>query len=240
MKKLVVITGASSGFGEEMAHLFSRAGHPLLLLARRIEKMKAFNLPNTLVKALDVTDYDAFKQAVDEAEALYGKVDLLVNNAGVMLLGKVWDQNPGEWQRMLDVNVKGLLNGTQLVLKDMMARNEGSIINISSIAGRKTFGNHAVYCGTKFAVHAITETIREEVASTNVRVMVVSPGAAETELLGHTTNQAIKDDYQAWKETMGGKSMNARHVAETVKFMYDMPQAVTVREVVLAPTKQDG
>ena len=240
MKKLVVITGASSGFGEEMAHLFSRAGHPLLLLARRIEKMKAFNLPNTLVKALDVTDYDAFKQAVDEAEALYGKVDLLVNNAGVMLLGKVWDQNPGEWQRMLDVNVKGLLNGTQLVLKDMMARNEGSIINISSIAGRKTFGNHAVYCGTKFAVHAITETIREEVASTNVRVMVVSPGAAETELLGHTTNQAIKDDYQAWKETMGGKSMDARHVAEAVKFMYDMPQAVTVREVVLAPTKQDG
>lgn len=240
MKKLIVITGASSGFGKEMAYLFSAAGHPLLLIGRRVELMEAFQLPNALVKNVDVTDYEAFKNAVIEAEKLYGKVDLLVNNAGMMLLGNIWSQDASEWQKMLDVNVMGVLNGTKVVLKDMMDRNEGSIINVSSIAGKKSFDNHAAYCATKFGVHALTETIRGEVAGSNVRVMVVAPGAAETELLSHTTSQAIKDGYEDWKKTMGGKSMDPKHVAEAVKFMYDMPQNVTIREIDITPTKQQA
>lgn len=240
MKKLIVITGASSGFGKEMALQFSAAGHPLLLLARRIQPMLALNLPNTLVKAVDVTDFDAFATAVAEAETQYGKVDCLINNAGVMLLGNIWKQEPTEWQTMLDVNVKAVLNGTKIVLSDMMARNEGTIINVSSIAGKKTFGNHAAYCATKYGVHALTETVREEVSGHNVRIMLVAPGAAETELLGHTTDNDIKDGYNQWKETMGGTSLNPEHVATSVKFMYDMPQAVNIRELVIAATKQDS
>lgn len=240
MKKLIVITGASSGFGKEMAYLFSKARHPLLLIGRRVDLMEQFNLPHTLVRKVDVRDASSFEKAVREAEQKYGKVDLLINNAGMMLLGNVWEQDSDEWQMMLDINIKGVLNGSKIVLNDMMERNAGSIINISSIAGRKTFGNHAVYSASKFGVHALTETIREEVASTNVRVMLVAPGAAETELLGHTTSDSIKEGYQEWKATMGGTSMNPKHVAESVKFMYELPQEVIIRELLIAATKQDA
>ncbi|KYR02588.1 Short-chain dehydrogenase/oxidoreductase [Tieghemostelium lacteum] len=237
--KLIVITGASSGFGELMAKQFSSEGYPLLLLARRKEKMESFNLPNTLVRQVDVVDYAAFEKAVREAEAHFGlKTDLLVNNAGVMMLNKLVDQDPNEWKTMIDVNVTGVLNGCKIVIKDMLARNTGTIINISSIAGRKLFGNHSVYCGTKFGVHAITEGLREEVSQSNVRVSVLAPGAAETELLGHTTNESIIQGYNQWKDTMGGKSMDPQHVANCCKFIYQMPQEVCIRELDIAPTKQ--
>lgn len=243
-KKLVVITGASSGFGAEMAKLFAAKGYPMLLLARRIDKIKELiseeKMENVMARSVDVCDYKTFESAIQEAENVYGKTDLLINNAGVMLLGNVIDQDPKEWQTMVNVNVMGVLNGIQIVLNDMVTRNDGTIINISSIAGRKTFGNHAAYCATKFGVHALTETIREEVSSANVRVLTIAPGAAETELLSHTTSNEIIDGYNEWKETMGGKSMNPVHVAETALFMHKMPQSVSIREVVLAPTKQDS
>lgn len=240
MNKLIVITGASSGFGKEMAFLFNKAGYHLLLLGRRKEIMDGYNLSNTLVRQVDVTDYQQFEAAVREAEELYGPTDLLINNAGVMLLGNIWDQDFSEWKKMLDVNVNGVLNGTQIVLKDMMARQTGTIINVSSIAGRKTFGNHAVYSASKYGVHALSETVREEVSGKNVRVMVVAPGAAETELLGHTTSDEIKEGYNEWKATMGEASMSPVHVAESVKFMYEMPQEVNIRELVIAATKQNS
>lgn len=238
MKKLVVVTGASSGFGKEMAYKFSHAGYPLLLLGRRVELMEAYKLPNALCKKVDVTDYNGFKAAIREAEAKYGKVDLLINNAGQMLLGDVRKQDPKEWQRMLSVNVEGTLNGIQIVLDDMVAANRGSIINISSIAGFKGFANHAAYCATKFGVHGLTETIRSEVAVHNVRVMLISPGAAETELLSHTTDGEVVKGYNDWKKEMGGLTMDAKHIADVALQMYEMPQEVTIREVVLAPTKQ--
>ncbi|MFK4784682.1 SDR family oxidoreductase [Fusobacterium sp. MFO224] len=240
MKKLVVITGASSGFGREMAYLFNKAGYPLLLIGRRIEIMEGYNLSNTLVKKVDVTNYDQLKNAIEEAEGRYGKTDLLVNNAGIMLLGNITKQNPLEWQNMLNVNVMGVLNGMKIVLGGMTKRNEGTIINISSIAGIKSFPNHAAYCASKYGVSALSETVREEVANTNVRIMTVEPGAAETELLSHTTDEEIKDGYNKWKETMVGKSMDPAHVAKSVKFMYEMPQEVNIRELVIAPTKQDA
>ena len=244
MKKLVVITGASSGFGKEMVRLFSKEGHPVLLLARRVElletQVKEENLQNVLCEKVDVTDYAQFKAAIEKAENLYGKTDLLVNNAGQMLLGSITDQDPKEWQAMLNLNVMGVLNGMQIVINAMLERNEGTIINISSIAGRKTFGNHAAYCATKFGVHALTETIREEVSHSNVRCLVIAPGASETALLSHTTSTEIIDGYNEWKKTMGGKSMDPVHVAESALFMYDMPQEVSVREIVIAPTKQDS
>ncbi len=244
MKKLVVITGASSGIGKEMAITFSKAGYPTLLLARRIEMLnnivKENQLSNVMCEQVDVTNYEAFNNAIKKAEEKFGKTDLLINNAGVMLLGQIEDQNPNEWQRMLDINVKGVLNGMQIVLSDMKNRNSGTIINISSIAGRKTFPNHAAYVATKFGVHALTETVREEVSSHNVRVLIIAPGAVETELLSHTTNQDYIDGYQEWKQTMGGKVINPTPVAKSALFMYEMPQEVSIRELLIATTKQNA
>ncbi|HGF5097137.1 TPA: SDR family oxidoreductase [Vibrio parahaemolyticus] len=237
MKKLVVITGASSGIGEAIARRFSEEGHPLLLVARRVERLEALNLPNTLCEKVDVTDQASLITAIEKAEAQFGPADVLVNNAGVMLLGQIDTQDAAEWKRMFDVNVLGLLNGMHSVLAPMKARNSGTIINISSIAGKKTFPDHAAYCGTKFAVHAISENVREEVAASNVRVTTIAPGAVETELLSHTTSQDIKDGYDAWKVDMGGV-LAADDVARAAMFAYQQPQNVCIREIALAPTKQ--
>lgn len=236
-KPLVVITGASSGFGEATARTLSEKGFPLLLIARRLDRLEALNLPNAICAKVDVTDREALVKAITDAEATYGPVDCIVNNAGVMLLGQAHEQNPSEWQKMIDVNMVGLLNGIYAVLPSMRQRKQGTIINISSVAGRKTFPNHAVYCGTKFAVHAMSENIREEVAADNVRVIIIAPGAAETELLSHTTSDTIKDGYNQWKEQMGGV-MSAQDVANSIVFAYEQPQAVCIREIVLAPTLQ--
>lgn len=237
MKKLVVITGASSGIGEAVAKAMSAQGHPLLLIARRVERLEALNLPNTICAKVDVTDKSSFQSAVDTAVAQYGAVDLLVNNAGVMLLGQLDTQDPSEIKNMFDVNVIGLMNGMQSVLSSMKARNSGTIINISSVAGRKTFGNHAAYCGTKFAVHAISENVREEVADANVRVTTIAPGAVDTELLSHTSSQEIIDGYRDWTSSIGG-AIAATDVANSISFAYAQPQNVCIREIVLAATRQ--
>ncbi|WP_272681501.1 SDR family oxidoreductase [Providencia sp. PROV129] len=240
VKSLVVITGASSGIGLATAKMLSNEGHALLLLARRIEPMLALNLPNTLCKSIDVTDRTAFVNAVKEAEAQFGPVDGLVNNAGVMLLGDMTNQDPNQWDIMVEVNIKGVLNGIRAVADGMVARKSGTIINISSVAGRKTFPNHVAYVGTKFAVHGISENLREELAPHNVRVITIAPGAVETELLSHTTDEGIKSGYQEWKKEMGGLVLSAEDVANTIRFAYQQPQSVCIREIVLAATRQQA
>lgn len=239
-KPLVVITGASSGIGMATAKRLSAAGHSLLLLARRTAPMEQLSLPDTLCKAVDVTDREAFMSAVNEAEQKFGPVDALINNAGVMLLGHMATQDPAEWDRMLDTNVKGLLNGIHAVTAGMVARKQGTIINISSIAGRKTFPNHVAYVGTKFAVHGISENLREELSPYGVRVITIAPGAVETELLSHTSDEEIKTGYQAWKQEMGGVVLSAEDVAGSIQFAYDQPQHVCIREIVLAATRQQA
>lgn len=178
------------------------------------------------------------RQAVAEAEQQFGPVDAMVNNAGVMLLGNIDQQDPDEWEQMLDVNVKGLLNGVHAVTKGMIERKAGTIINISSIAGRKTFPNHVVYVGTKFAVHGLSENLREELSPQNVRVVVIAPGADETELLSHTSSDVIKAGYQAWKQDMGGKVLSPEDVAHAIEYAYSQPQYVCIREIILAATRQ--
>ncbi len=239
-KPLVIITGASSGIGLATARLFSAHGHPLLLLARRLEKMQALNLPDTLALSVDVTDRAALAAAVQEGEARFGPADALINNAGVMLLGDITRQDPEQWDRMLDVNVKGVLNGVHAVAAGMVQRKRGSIINISSVAGRKTFPNHVAYVGTKFAVHGLSENLREELSAHNVRVTTIAPGAVETELLGHTTDADIKTGYEAWKAEMGGKVLAAEDVANAIHYAYAQPDGVCVREIVLAATRQQA
>ena len=236
-KPLVIITGASSGIGSACAKALSAVGHPLLLLARREDRLAALDLPNTLCRKVDVTDVSSFRDAIAEAESQFGPADCLINNAGVMLLGEVASQDPLEWKRMLEINLTGLLNGIHLVLAPMVARQQGTIINISSIAGRKTFPNHAVYCGTKYAVHGLSETLREEVSQSNVRVITIAPGAVETELLQHTTSNEIKAGYEQWKEDIGG-AIAPENIAAAITYAYGQPQHVCVREIVVAATRQ--
>ncbi|MEO6679826.1 MAG: SDR family oxidoreductase [Pseudomonas sp.] len=239
-KPLIIITGASSGIGEATARLLSAAGHSLLLLARRVERLEALELPNSLSRQVDITDRAALLAAVAEAEAQFGPADALINNAGVMLLGEMSKQDPAQWDQMLDVNVKGLLNGVHAVVAGMVERKHGTIINISSVAGRKTFPNHVAYVGTKFAVHGLSENLREELSPHNVRVITIAPGAVETELLSHTTDEAIKTGYQAWKQDMGGTVLSAEDVASAIAYAYQQPQNVCVREIVLTATRQQA
>ena len=236
-KPLVAITGVSSGIGEATARAFSREGHPLLLMARRVERLKTLGLPDCLCEKVDVTNLESFKSAVEKGEEKFGPIDCLVNNAGVMLLSKAHLQDTGEWERMLDVNVKGMLNGIHLVLKGMIERQAGTIINISSVAGLKPGPNLAVYSGTKFAVRAISESIREEAAPHNVRFTVISPGLVETELLQHTTVAELREGFENLKEEMGGV-LEPVDVANAILYAYKQPSDVCVREIVLAPTKQ--
>ena len=238
-KPLVAITGATSGIGLKTALRFSEAGYPLLLMGRHLEKLKSFALPNVMIKHVDVTNIDMIKSAITEAESQYGPMDCLLNVAGMMLLGDIGTQNPQEWHLMLEVNILGVLNGMQAVLPNMKKRQQGTIINVSSIAGIKPFAHHAAYVGTKFAVHGLTDNVREEVASDNIRVMIVAPGAVETPLLSHTSSDQIKVKYEAWKKSIGGV-LGAEDVARVMLYAYEQPQNVCLREIVLSSTKQSA
>jgi len=183
---LIVITGCSSGIGAATARAFSAQGHSLLLLARRVAPMEALQLPRCLVRGCDVAE------AVAAAEAEFGlPVACAVANAGLMQLGNLITQDEREWDAMFSVNCKGVRNLLQAVLPGMRERRRGTVIAISSIAGHKSFPNHAAYCGTKFAVGAIMETVRKESAPFGVRACVISPGVVSTELLGHSTDPDI-------------------------------------------------
>lgn len=202
--------------------------------------MEALNLPGTVCKEVDVTDRVAFESAVRAAEEKFGKADLIVNNAGMMLLGDLGSQDPMEWQKMMDVNLTGVMNGMQIVMNDMKERKSGTIINLSSIAGLKPFPNHAAYCATKYGVTGMTEVVRGELSAYNVRVLSICPGAVGTELLGHTTDQSIIDGYNEWKEAVGAVNITAADVARTIKYAYEMPQSVSLREIIITDTMQDA
>ncbi len=240
MKKLIVITGASSGFGKALALEFNKAGYPLLLLARRVEKLTEMNLSDAICEKVDVNNREEFENAVRKAEAVYGKTDLIINNAGVMLLGNIETQDPKEWKTMLDTNVMGVMHGMQIVMNDMKERNHGTIINISSIAGVKPFGNHGAYAASKYGVVGLSEVARGELSSYNVRVIRICPGAVATELLSHTTSDEIKKGYNEWKEDTGVGSITTEDVAKTIKFAYELPQGVNLREIQITDTKQDN
>lgn len=237
-KPLIAITGASSGIGAAAAKAFSEAGYPLLIMARRLENLEALRLPNTVCAKVDVLDKKALATAIEEAESQYGPVDCLINNAGLMLNGNVDLQDSDEWDKMIDVNLKGVLYGIQAVLPRMKKRGSGTIINLSSIAGRKTFGAHSVYCGTKFGVHAISETVREEVSSSNVRVITMAPGMVETELVSHTTQDDAREGWYDYAEKIGG-ALAPADIASSMLYAYQVPQNVCIREIVICPTRQE-
>ena len=237
-KKLAVITGASSGIGEATAKTFSNAGYPTLLLARRLEKMESFNLTNSICKKVDVRNRDALVSAIREAEKQYGPTDMIFNNAGVARLADIASQKPDEWDEMIAVNTNGVMNGIYAVMNDMKSRKSGTIVNMSSIAGRKVYEDHTVYCGTKYFVHAISESIRGYLSPHNVRVIVFSPGNIEAEVLNGITDPNTLAAYKANIKRIGGR-ISPDYVAKMILFAYEMPQNVIMQEVVVTPTKQD-
>ncbi|HEV7253006.1 MAG TPA: SDR family oxidoreductase [Mesorhizobium sp.] len=237
-KPLVVITGASSGIGEATAQAFSKAGHPLLLLARRLDRMEALGLPDTMCRQADVRDRDAITKAVREAEEKYGPADCLFNNAGIARLHDIATQDPAEWDESIDINTKGVMNALHPVMAGMKERRHGTIVMMSSIAGRKVYPDHTVYCGTKFFVHAVSESIRGYLAPYDVRVIVISPGIIETEVLDHVTDENTLKNYRNNKVRIGG-GISASHVADMILFAYGMPQNVLIQEMVVTPTRQE-
>ncbi|RKN39482.1 SDR family oxidoreductase [Streptomyces hoynatensis] len=238
-RALVVITGASSGIGAAAARAFSAAGHPLLLLARRADRLAALGLPRARTAAVDVTDTAAVAAHLAAAEEEFGPTDLLINNAGLMSLAPVEELPAAHVQRMFDVNCVAPIQLARLVLPAMRARRGGTVMNIGSIAGATLYGDHTVYCGTKFALHAMTEGLRREMAPYDVRVLLISPGMVDTELLGSTGPGAVLDGYLDYKRSIGG-GLAPEDIAAAMLHAYRLPQHLSLRQAVLAPTAQDA
>ncbi|GAA3439893.1 hypothetical protein GCM10018954_095140 [Kutzneria kofuensis] len=180
MSKVVLVTGASSGIGAATAHHLAAAGHRVVAGARRVDRLAALAGPSVDVHPLDVTDLDSVQAFVDAAVDRHGRVDVLVNNAGVMPLSPISDLRIDEWNQMIDVNLRGVLHGIAAVLPRMRAQGGGHIVNVSSVSGHRVDPTAAVYSATKFAVRALSEGLRQE--NTDIRVTVVSPGFTESEL----------------------------------------------------------
>lgn len=236
-KSLVAITGASSGIGEAVARAFSAAGHPLLLMARRLDRMTGLGLPNALCREVDVRDRAAIASAVRDAEALYGPVDMMFANAGIARLADIGRQPPEEWDEMIDINTKGVMNTVHAVMSGMVTRRQGTLFMMSSIAGRKVYPDHTVYCGTKYFVHAVSESLREYLSDYDVRVIVLSPGVIETEVLSGVLDETTLANYKKNKAKIGG-GIGPEHVANVMLHAYQMPQNALIQEICITPTRQ--
>ena len=236
-KPLVAVTGASSGIGEAVAKAFSAAGHPVLLMARRLERMEALGLPNSICRKVDVRDREAIADAVKEAEDAHGPVDMMFANAGIARLADIGHQPPEEWDEMIDINVKGVMNTVHSVMSGMMERKQGTLFMMSSIAGRKVYPDHTVYCGTKYFVHGVSESLREYLSDYGVRVVVLSPGVIETEVLSGVLDEKVLAAYKENKVKIGG-GIGPEHVANIMLHCYQMPQNALVQEICITPTRQ--
>lgn len=236
-KPLVFITGASAGIGQETARVFSAAGYPLLLVARRVERIAAMGLPNTVAVAADVRDYAAMAAALAEGEAAFGPVDCLINNAGIARLARLDEQDPAEWQDLIAINCVGVLNGMHIVSEGMKARRHGTIINVSSIAGRKVYPHHDVYGGTKHFVHAVSEGMRQTMSAHDVRVMTISPGVTKSDIETTITHKNAHEFWSKGRDAMAG-GIEAETVARTMLFAYELPQSVNLQEMTITPTAQ--
>jgi NADP-dependent 3-hydroxy acid dehydrogenase YdfG len=240
--KVVIITGASSGMGEAAAKHLSTLGATVVLGARRADRIEklAKEINNkggkALAIAVDVTQRDQVKGLVDAAVGQFGHVDVILNNAGVMPLSPMDRLNVDEWDKMIDVNIKGVLNGIAAVLPYMKKQKSGQIINTSSVAGHKVFNGSAVYSATKYAVRALTEGLRMELKPYHIRTTIVCPGAVKTELLEHITEADIQ---QVNKDYVGAVGISPDTFAHVVAFAISQPQDIDLNEIIFRPTSQE-
>jgi NADP-dependent 3-hydroxy acid dehydrogenase YdfG len=238
--RVAVVTGASSGIGEATVRALSAAGASVALGARRADRLQAIaeSLEGpSLVREVDVSDEEQARAFVQAAHDGLGGLHVLVNNAGVMLLGAVAGADTGEWRRMIDVNLLGLLYCTHAALPLMEAGGGGDIVNVSSVAGRRADAGAAVYNMTKFGVHAFSEALRQEALHGGIRVTTVAPGFVETELQGHNTNPLVRRATERARETIG-EVLKAEDIADEIVHAVTRPSHVCVNEVVVRPTRQ--
>ena len=234
--KVVLITGASSGIGEATAHELASAGARLFIGARRGDRLKALASTlgeNVAWRELDVVDGDDFDAFAAAAEQRFGRIDVLVNNAGVMPLSPLASLKRDEWKRMVDVNIHGVLNGIAAVLPRFVAQKSGHIVNVASVAAHMVMPTAAVYCGTKHAVRAITEGLRQE--HDEIRSTLVSPGVVATELGHDITDPAIATALKGWRQ----KSLTPDAIARAVRYALEQPEGVDINEVIVRPTAAD-
>ena len=238
--RVAAVTGASSGIGEATVRALSDAGASVALGARRTDRLQevADSLQGrTLVHEVDVSDEEQARAFVQAAHDELGGLHILVNNAGVMLLGPVAEADTDEWRQMIDVNLLGLLYCTHAALALIVSSGGGDIVNISSVAGRRADAGAAVYNLTKFGVHAFSEALRQEALHAGIRVTTVAPGFVDTELQGHNTNPLVKRTMERSREQIG-EVLKAEDIANEIVHAVTRPSHVCVNEIVVRPTGQ--
>lgn len=240
--KVIVITGASSGLGEAAARLLSAEGATVVLGARRLERIRTLSDEliakggRALALTTDVTQRAQVSALIDVAVRTFGRIDVLINNAGLMPQSPLDRLKVEDWDRMIDVNIKGVLYGIAAALPHMQRQKAGHIINVSSVAGHKVGPGGAVYSATKHAVRALSEGLRQEVKPWNIRSTIISPGALATELPGSATEadvaKRLQDFYAAY-------AIPANSFARTVAFAISQPDDVDINEILFRPTRQE-
>jgi NADP-dependent 3-hydroxy acid dehydrogenase YdfG len=238
--KVVVITGASSGLGEATARHLAKERAKLVIGARRVDRLKALakdlDLPDSAVVETDVTKREDVERLVGRAVELHGRIDVMLNNAGLMPQSLLEKLKVDEWERMVDVNIKGVLYGIAAALPHMMAQKSGHIINVSSVAGHKVGPGGAVYSATKHAVRALSEGLRQEVKAYNIRTTIISPGAVLTELANTITDPDVAERVHGLYERVG---IPADSFARAVIYAMSQPDDVDINEILFRPTKQE-
>jgi len=235
-----VVTGASSGIGEATVEALVREGAAVAAGARRRDRLEALaeRLGDTVhVSEVDVTDQEAARSFVEQAASEMDGVDILINNAGVMLLGPVTGADIEHWQRMINVNLLGLLYCTHAALPIMGAGGGGHIINVSSVAGRNATLGSAVYNMTKWGVTGFSEALRQEALHANIRVTCVEPGFVDTELQGHNEIPVVVETMDKMRDQIGDL-LEASDIADAIVYTLSRPPHVAINEVLVRPTKQ--
>jgi NADP-dependent 3-hydroxy acid dehydrogenase YdfG len=238
--RVAAVTGASSGIGAATAVALSQAGAAVAVGARRADRLTALTdrlEGPSLAQGVDVSDEEQARTFVHKAHEELGGLHILVNNAGVMLLGPVAGADTEHWRRMIDVNLLGLLYCTHAALPLIERSGGGDIVNLSSVAGRRASAGAAVYNMTKFGVHAFSEALRQEALHANVRVTIVAPGFVETELQGHNVNPVVQAALKRSREEIGDV-LAPEDIADAVVYAATRPAHVCLNELVVRPTKE--
>jgi len=249
MSRVTIITGASSGIGEATAERLARSGDIVVLAARRTDRLDAVreriegNGGQSSAVTCDVSKREDVERLVSTTLEAHGRVDALINNAGIMPLAPIVKRRVEDWEDTIDINIKGVLYGIAAVLPTMLEQQRGHIINVSSVAGRKVFPGAAVYCATKHAVHAISEGLREELATrgyddgNRIRVTTIAPGVVATELPDSIRDDETRDGAKAYYDRLPGP-LSSEDIAEAIVYAMEVPEHVGVNEILIRPTMQ--
>ena len=241
--KVTLVTGASSGIGEATAIALAEAGAAVAIGARRQDRLDALAAKlrddgtAVLQLDLDVTSEDACRDAVARTRRELGGLDVLVNNAGVMLLGTIVGADPEDWRRMMSTNVLGLMYMTHAAVDGMLEQGSGDVVNISSVAGRTARRGAGVYNASKWAVNAFSESLRQEVTGRGVRISLVEPGAVATELTDHITQEAAREE--AKRNATSMRALQSEDIARAILYVVSQPPHVAINEVLVRPTDQE-